>query len=133
MNAPVHGGLHVLPEHILVVEDNALIAMDLEDQLKAAGALTVSTASTVALALDEIVRCLPGVALLDIDLGTEDCFPIADRLADLGVPFVFTTGYCKDFAIPDKHGGIAHLVKPYDCQVLIEALTAVSTAPVAAK
>jgi DNA-binding NtrC family response regulator len=80
-------------KRILVVEDEPIVAMMLEDLLEDLGAVTVGPASTVS----EASRLIDGHALngaiLDINLGTERSHAIALRLQDLGVPFIFATGY----------------------------------------
>ena len=80
---------------VLVVEDEALVAMQLEDMLDELGCVVVDVAGTVsrgvALAADAAVA-LDG-AILDVNLGGEKVYPVAERLAARGVPFVFCTGY----------------------------------------
>lgn len=81
----------------LVVEDETMVAMMIEDMLTDLGCVIVGTAGTVANALaiaacDEVA--LDG-AVLDVNLGGERVFPVADALARRGIPFVFSTGYGK--------------------------------------
>lgn len=76
---------------ILIVEDDFLLSMDLAAALESAGAKVIGPASSVAEAL-ELLDPSPCVASLDVQLGDETSFPIADELARRGVPFVFVTG-----------------------------------------
>ena len=87
---------------ILVVEDTLLIADLIVEQLEEAGCDVIGPASHVerALALVEAER-LDG-ALLDINLRGELCFPIADALAERGVPLAFLTGYGES-AVPPAY------------------------------
>ena len=87
---------------ILIVEDSYLLARTLEDMLSEAGANVVAIAPSVAIALKEIERHAIDVACLDIDLGSETSFPIADALAMRGIPFVFVSA-CDSGVVPPAH------------------------------
>lgn len=79
---------------VLVVEDEPMIALNLEEALEDAGA-SVSVVRGVATALSALDGDGDGfdVALLDVNLGRgETCEPIAMRLRELGVPFVLHSG-----------------------------------------
>jgi CheY-like chemotaxis protein len=84
-------------KRVLVVEDEALVAMMVEEELIHAGAEVIGPASSVeeALRLIEEAAADGGLsaAVLDIHLDGERVSPVADRLAVLGVPFIFATGY----------------------------------------
>src|SRR5690348_16116387 len=84
---------------ILVVEDEALVALLVEDALLDEGAQIVGPAATVSDALrliDEAkVDGRIDAAVLDLNLGGETALPVADRLAALGVPFLIASGYGK--------------------------------------
>ena len=79
---------------ILIVEDEYLIAIELDRWLQEAHAEVIGPAPSVEQALDLIEdEGAPDVAVLDINLGAgETVYPVADRLAALGVPFLFATG-----------------------------------------
>ncbi len=79
---------------ILVVEDEALIAMELCNELESRGWEVVGPAATA----DEAMRLvggsrLPDVAVLDVNLGGKPVYPFAEWLQTRGVPFLFCTGY----------------------------------------
>lgn len=99
---------------ILVVEDEYAIAADLAFNLERAGLQVVGPAGSVrqALTLIESEGALDG-ALLDVNLGKERAFPIADELAARGVPFVFATGYGSDL-IPPPYASAPQCEKPVD-------------------
>ena len=78
---------------VLLVEDEAIIAMTAEDMLEELGCTMVATASNLAEAMDAVGREGFDAALLDINLNGVDSFPVAERLREAGLPFVFTTGY----------------------------------------
>lgn len=102
-----------LGRRVMLVEDNLLIAMDAEDQLRRLGATEVDVASSVQTALQIIARTPPDIALLDMNLGRETSFPIADALAARGIPFVFATGYGEASAFPERFRQSAVVKKPY--------------------
>jgi len=104
---------------VLVVEDNYLIATDLAEMLGRAGAEVVGPVARIRDALDAL-DLLPDVASLDVQLGDETSFPIADELTRRGVPFVFATGTAKD--IPNAHRERTVCQKPVSDAVMLQAL-----------
>lgn len=106
---------------VLVVEDEALVAMLVEDALLDAGAGVIGPAATVAEALACLERETPDVAVLDLNLAGETSTPVADVLAARGIPFVVATGYGAD-GLPPGHAKATVLAKPYDPDDLTAAL-----------
>jgi CheY-like chemotaxis protein len=110
---------------ILVVENEALIAMLVEDELLDAGALIVGSASSVAEALRMIKAAMGdggiSAAVLDLNLDGEAVWPVANALDELGVPFLFETGYGLGCNI-GKYVTAPILHKPFDPQALIGAV-----------
>ena len=78
---------------ILLVEDEAIIAMTAEDMLEELGCTVVRTASTLAEAMAAVECEAFDAALLDINLNGLESLPVATRLRELGRPYIFTTGY----------------------------------------
>ena len=111
-----------LPKDVLIVEDNMIIALDAESSLVRAGIETVRVASSVAQAMRAIATRPPNFALLDINLGRETSFVVAEHLDSLGIPFVFTTGYGEDIAFPPKLLGVPRIRKPYSGDALLMAM-----------
>ena len=107
---------------MLLVEDSLIIALDAEDILTRLGARTVTTAATVDSALDQIDTRRPAIAMLDINLGDRNSFPVADRLLDLNVPFLFATGYGEQATMPDDHRGRGIVQKPYTLENVARAM-----------
>ena len=80
---------------ILLVEDEYMIAMDMADHLQEAGATVLGPVATVEEAFDLIDDHGHAIdaAVLDVNLGPgRTAYPIADRLAEIGVPYLFATG-----------------------------------------
>jgi DNA-binding response OmpR family regulator len=119
---------------LLLVEDELMVAMALEDALAEAGLVIVGPVArvnrAVALAKEQSVD----VALLDINLAGERVFPVADVLAEKGVPFLFLTGYSKS-SLPAEYNSRPVLSKPCDMRILIAEISralAPTAKPVAA-
>lgn len=101
-----------VPNDVLVVEDDGIIALDLEDTILGFGVKTVRTAGNVSRALQLIAERVPDFALLDIGLVKEKSFAIAERLEALGIPFAFISGYGADAALPAAFAQKPRLPKP---------------------
>jgi CheY-like chemotaxis protein len=101
---------------VLLVEDSMIIAMDAEEMLLALGAERVQTGSDVAEALRLLDLDPPTFALLDVNLGDETSLPVADRLRERGIPYMFATGYGEAMDLPPEHHGVVVVKKPYTAQ-----------------
>ncbi|MCE7797329.1 GAF domain-containing protein [Sphingobium sufflavum] len=113
---------------VLLVEDSLIIAMDAEDMIRELGATRIAVASNTAQALAEIEREQPTLAILDVNLGEETSLPIAEALAQRGVPFLFATGYGEQLDLPNHFVHVPVAQKPYDSHDLSALLTTLSTA-----
>lgn len=114
---------------ILLVEDEAMIAMLVEDMLIDGGAEVVGPAGGVKAALAAIAEndAIDG-ALLDVNLGGEQSFEVADALSARNIPFVFVTGY-GGAGVRDRYPDAPTLQKPFvtsDLERAIGALAASS-------
>lgn len=107
---------------VLLVEDQILIAMSLEAELKDAGYEVPGIAADVASALRMIAAEAPDLAVLDVNLGREDSLPVARALQALGVHFVFATGYGADFELPQEFAGVPVVDKPYQLDDVLRKL-----------
>lgn len=114
---------------VLLVEDSLIIALDAEDLLARLGADSVSTESTAVGAIAAIETERPDVAILDINLGDHDSVPIANRLAELGVPYIFATGYGEQKSLPDNQKSRPVAQKPYTLASLSRRLDELLGAP----
>jgi PAS domain S-box-containing protein len=106
------GALPVLGSRILVVEDEALIAMDIAATLEQAGCTVVGPAPTLAEAmrLADVERL--DAAVLDRNLGGDSSAPVARRLRDRGIPFAVVSGYA-DAGLPPDLADVPRLAKPF--------------------
>ncbi len=97
---------------ILLVEDEMLVSMLIEDVVKELGCEVVGPAADrdVALSLAETEDV--DVALLDVNLGGEPVFPVADVLRTRGVPFAFISGYGQN-GVADRYADVPTLAKPF--------------------
>ena len=102
-----------MPKDVLLVEDTMIIALDAEDMMRQLGVETVRVTGSVAQALKEIADRAPDFALLDVNLGSENSFAIAERLANLGIRFAFASGYGDQLAFPAPFANTPKLRKPY--------------------
>ncbi|MEI9431545.1 response regulator [Mesorhizobium sp. Cs1299R1N3] len=90
--------------HVLVVEDEWLIAEDVASDLLAAGYPVVGPVSSVAAALQLVDADKVDVALLDIQLNGETSLPVAEVLLARGTPFAFVTGFGeRDVPVPFRN------------------------------
>lgn len=113
---------------VLVVEDEPLVAMDVEQILRGFGCEVIGPAATLAAALQlaEAEASKLDAAVLDVNLGGQAAFPIADLLVKHGVPVVFATGYSElpgGWSPEGGQGRTALLQKPVDGPALGAALS----------
>jgi CheY-like chemotaxis protein len=107
--------------HILLVEDEAFVAMMMKDLLAEFGFRVVGPFGKVADAIETLDRQHIVGAVLDVNLAGEKVYPLAEQLSGRGIPFVFVTGYACD-AIDDRFAGVPVLQKPVDGATLRRAL-----------
>lgn len=116
----------IWPRNILVVEDEMLIALDIELMLiemghKIAAVCTRVPAAIVA-AHDEKIN----FAVLDINISGSESFPVARVLRERNVPFLFLSGYGVQGLI-DEFSGSAVVTKPFNKSILEAKIWAGST------
>ncbi|WP_439594341.1 HWE histidine kinase domain-containing protein [Falsiroseomonas sp.] len=110
---------------ILLVEDEPLVALDLEETLRGLGCEVAGPAATLAEALRLAETPRLDAAVLDVNLGGQAAFPVADLLLAQGVPVVFATGYSElpgGWTPEGGQGPTALLRKPVDRAALAAAL-----------
>ena len=119
--APEGGVPHGLV--VLVVEDEFLIAMDLEAMLTEHGWRVLGPAATVAMALSLLEDGeMPDVALLDLNLRGETVVPVAEVLRESGVPIVLASAYDHAASMADVLAGAPNVGKPAQERHLLAAL-----------
>lgn len=92
---------------ILIVEDDFFLAQDLCRELEDAGAVVLGPEPSVARAMSRLANTLRiDAAVLDVNLGGEMVFPVAEVLAERHVPTLFATGYHEDVIAEHFPGAI---------------------------
>jgi len=108
---------------VLIVEDDAIIAMMVEDMLIDVGCEIVATAARLDVAIEKARTLSFDIAVLDVNLDGQETFPVAEVLADRGLPFVFATGYGAHITA-GRFTDAPTLQKPYESLALENALAA---------
>ncbi len=109
---------------MLLAEDNLIIAMDAEDVLHDIGIEQVTVVSSVQDGLRYLESVSPQAALLDFNLGAENSIPLAEKLAEMKIPFFFATGYGDSLKLPSHFATRPVVKKPYNAETLRIALAA---------
>ena len=112
---------HLRGRRILVVEDEYLLAMDLEEALRAVGATVVGPAPDLVEAFDAVEGEALDGAILDVRLRGGDVFPLADRLREIGVAFLLVTGI-DEGDVPPRYADAPRCAKPLDMNTAVAAL-----------
>ena len=108
--------------HVLVVEDEMLVGMELESLLERQGCAVIGPASTFGRALALLDHEQVDAALLDLNLNGEPATPVAAALTTQGVPFVLVTGYSGSQSSEPELQHAARVDKPVNHQDLVRAL-----------
>jgi CheY-like chemotaxis protein len=107
---------------ILVVEDEMIAAMMLETLLADSGGIVVGPVASVGNALALIATKPIDGAVLDVNLGGEFVYPVADVLAERGTPFVFITGYGTTGIDVRPYAHVPVMPKPYEDDGLVRLI-----------
>ncbi len=110
-------------KRVLVVEDEMMVALLIEDLLMELGCSPVGPFGSVTMALQAALTEELDLAVLDVNLGGENVYPVADALTERHIPFLFVSGY-GDGAIPADHSSWKVCAKPFKTNDLAEMLTA---------
>ena len=97
---------------VLVVEDEMMVAMLIEDMLGDLGCTVIGPASRLDEAIELTNKSEFDCAVLDVNLGGQPIFPLADILRSKGKPFAFATGY-GDAGLREVDRGSPVLQKPF--------------------
>ena len=116
---------------LLLVEDEALVALELLDVFDRAGFAIAAWAASVQEAHRALRRCRPDAAVLDVSIQGELIFPVADELDTLQVPFVFLTGHNHEL-FPTRHLARPCLSKPCAERTALRAVARLIDGPGAA-
>lgn len=137
MPAIATAGKPILPaapvqlEHVLVLEDNFLIAMEAEFILNGLGAKHIHIAATVAEAADILESVPLTFALLDVKLGHEHSLDFAVLLKERAIPFGFCSGYGDSITGPGILDDVPRISKPFDNEAVGSLLATVLGKPAA--
>jgi DNA-binding response OmpR family regulator len=112
-----HSGAHpherLLGKRVLIVEDEALLALELQLAFEDEGAEVLGPALSLMKALEAVTyEARIDVAVLDVDLGGEDVFPIAELLLQRRVPFIFNTAHGSRNVLCGLFPGALTFTKP---------------------
>jgi CheY-like chemotaxis protein len=110
-----------VPSLVLLVEDDAIIALTTQMLLEEIGVEEVRVAGSVADALGHIAQARFDLAVLDLNLGRETSLPVAEQLFAQLVPVIFATGY-GDTDLPEAYKSARILSKPYRLDDLRRAI-----------
>lgn len=114
---------------ILIVEDEILIAMDLEDMVAEMGGRAIASAHTIETAMKMAESIEVDAAILDVDVAGQLVFPVADVLAARGIPFLFNTGHSAEDALRARYASAPICRKPTLPRQLKKALQTLLTPP----
>jgi two-component SAPR family response regulator len=119
----VKNGADLAGRRILIVEDEFLLAMELELLLLQRGCLVVGPVSSVGHALALLHGEPPDAALLDVNLRGERATPVAAALQARRVPFVLITGYTRRQLSEPELRDAPRIDKPVSSRALCRAMT----------
>ncbi len=97
---------------VLVVEDQMLVALDLEQMLRGLGAAHVDLAASVEQSLAIVAAAPPDCAIVDLKLQEETPLPLVQLLTERRIPFAFASGYSDLRAVPAAYRNTLLLRKP---------------------
>jgi CheY-like chemotaxis protein len=120
VKAQVSKGLH--GRRVLIVEDEMLVAMDLESLLERQGCVVLGPVSSVPRALALLAHERVDAALLDLNLNGQPALPVAAALTAKGVPFVLVTGFGEAQPKEPELRDAPRIDKPVDYRALVSAL-----------
>jgi len=109
---------------VMIVEDEAFIAMELEYILGDAGASIVGPVASLETAMKTAETAEFDVAVLDIMLGREEVFPLADMLRERGIGFVFHSAHAEPQRLEKRYPGVALISKPSSAEQIAQSLAA---------
>lgn len=107
---------------VLIVEDDGIVAMDIEEELSGRGWRCLGVAGTLDAATQSVERCLPDLAVLDVNLRGCHSYDLARLLRDRGAAVVFLSGN-SPLDLPQDLRDCAFVQKPVSYEHLVTVLT----------
>ncbi len=111
---------------VVIVEDEALIAMHLQDMLEDMGCTTAATFSSIQEAERGVGEVEADAAILDVNVAGKEVFPVAELLAARNLPLVFSTGYGAGM-LPERWRNYPIVSKPFNPGALRAGLSAATS------
>ena len=108
---------------ILIAEDEFLVGLQLEEDLRSAGCSIIGPFSSLEKATRASRRERFDLAVLDINLNGDRVYPLADELSARGVPFIFLSGYIAS-DLPERFRRLPRIAKPHDPVALLKEIRA---------
>jgi DNA-binding response OmpR family regulator len=108
---------------VLLVEDELLIAMELENLLRRLGCIVGDAVPTIQQALRMLESELPDFAVLDVNLNGQRVTPVAEALREQSVPFILVTGWGSERLHEEVLRDAPYLRKPVNAQQLALAIS----------
>ena len=105
---------------VLIIEDEVILAMDIEHTLERAGCGIAGVASTLEQSFELLATEEVDFAVLDVNLGGKEVFPLAAKLRVMEIPFFFLTGYSREILIPKEFSDQVCLEKPVHEALLLK-------------
>lgn len=115
------GPMDEIKQRILIVEDEAMLALVLEQDLADAGYQTIGPFTDVQTASRAACEEQFDKAVLDINLRGEMSYPVAQSLWERNIPFLFLSGYGAE-SMPEHFRGLPRLSKPYESRQLLQLI-----------
>jgi len=106
---------------VLVLEDEALIALNLQDELQDSGHEVAGPFMDCSAALGWLQTAAPDMAILDATLNDGSCHSVAAELSRRGVPFLIYSGYQEDRQLLSEFDHITWIEKPVPAATLVQA------------
>lgn len=107
---------------LLIVEDSGIVALSLKRTLKELGAEVVGPIGRIEAALEAASSEALDGAILDINIRGILVYPVAEKLRERLIPFVFVSGY-EIGDLPEQFSDIPVLAKPYSAEILAEVFS----------
>lgn len=107
-------GAQIKGRRVLLVEDEAMVALQMEHALREAGCEPLGPAGTILQALAILEDAAVDAALIDVNLAGGRSYAVADVLAAKGIPFAFCTGYASNADLPARFADAPMMTKPID-------------------
>jgi DNA-binding response OmpR family regulator len=105
---------------VLILEDEALIALNLQDELQDAGHEVAGPFTACSAALEWLQTATPDAAILDATLNDGSCYRVAVELSRRGVPFLIYSGHEEDQQLLAEFHHLTWIEKPVPSEVLVQ-------------